>query len=440
MNETPDTRNPSLTNTSPDRSATHFGSPECRSQLASATVIVANDPVQQTRSVLYGRETLEEIVRSGTSRDAVVVTVNVDSATEELDELETLVREIKGRSSFRPEDLFPKFMIDPASFGSHPDLLDPVRHALDEIRNQHRTLLPRVQLRFYYSVNAAGFTTANEELRQGAAMANEPNGYIVPLVTLGHLLYNRLPAGVIKPTRCLDIVHGLGPLKRNIGVRCRSLLVRPTPRGPAYFSRRMPRMRFGADGQERGVAFSEHALERICERTVYNWRDFGGNGDAFAFLDNCVYFEDCTAARGEPSFVVYNSCVPHFASWAYARHVLGRPAPSSGDAHANIAKAVTEHTLYYRVGYCPVSFHGDLAVATTLLTPGMNRKLGTPEGRLIGCRGLPAPEVARMRAQVETQLSMRALADSDDYSLIKWFHENGVPQVVPIEREVFKYD
>ena len=42
---------------------------------------------------------------------------------------------------------------------------------------------------------------------------------------------------------------------------------------------------------------SRHALERICERTVYDWRTYGGHSDAFAFLDNCVYFADCTVAR-----------------------------------------------------------------------------------------------------------------------------------------------
>jgi len=351
-----------------------------------------------------------------------------------------LIVEIKGRSSFCPADLFPKFKIDAASFDSDPDLLAPVRHALDAIRTHHRTLLPPVQLRFYYAVNAAGFTTANEELRQGAQMAQMPVAYIHSVETLGRLLYQRLPADLIKPTRCLDLVHGLGPLERDIGVRCRSLRTRPTPRGSAYHSRRGPRMRFGGDPQERLVAFSEHSLERICERTVCNWRDFGGHGDAFAFLDNCVYFEDCTAARGEPSFAVYNSCVPHFHSWGYVEHVLGIKGIPTHDAYGDISRAINNHRFYYRVGYCPVAFHGDTAVATTLLFPGMNRQKGTPEGRLIESCGRPAAEVARMKAQVETQLSMEALADSGDFSLIKWFHENGVPQVVTIDREVFKYD
>jgi hypothetical protein len=92
------------------------------------------------------------------------------------------------------------------------------------------------------------------------------------------------------------------------------------------------------------------------------------------------------------------------------------------------------------VGYCPVTFQGDLAVATTLLFPGMSERKGTPEGTLIENSGLPPAEIDRLKVQVEGQLSMRGLADSGDFTLIKWFHANGVPQVVRLDREVFKYD
>lgn len=202
----------------------------------------------------------------------------------------------------------------------------------------------------------------------------------------------------------------------------------------------MPRIQLGADKQKRLVAFSEHALERICERTVYDWRTYAGQGDAFAFLDNCVYFEDCTNVRGEPSFVVYNSCVPHFHSWNYVEHVLGKPKPTAGDAFGDIVEATNRTRFYYRVGYCPVTIHDDLALATTLLFPGMSRQRGTPEGRLIDCSGLSAAEVARKKAQVESQLSMKALSDGGDFRLVKWFHDNGVPQVVSMDQQVFKYD
>lgn len=59
-----------------------FDSPESRGQIAAAGIILAADPTQETRTVLYGREKLEEIARSGVSQDAMVVTFEVDSASE----------------------------------------------------------------------------------------------------------------------------------------------------------------------------------------------------------------------------------------------------------------------------------------------------------------------------------------------------------------------
>ena len=361
--------------------------------------------------------------------------------------LDTLIRELKGKSSFRPTELFPDVEIDAASFACAPELLAPVRVAMDEIRTQHRTLLPLMQRRFYYHVRAKGFTAADEALRHAAQQTETPQAYIVCLITLGEFLYRQLPAGLIQPTRCLDVIHRFGNEDRKLAVRCRSLQVTETPNGPAYYSRRKPRLCFGTDERERLVAFSKHALERICERTAYNWRNYGAHGDAFAFLDNCVYFEDCTADRQEPSFVIYNSCVPHHASWDYVDQIL----PMTDRLRAEESQLVGSldyidqvlrslepgRKYYYRVGYCPVSFHGDVAKAITLLVPGMK---GTPERSLIEQSGFPAAEIARLKAQVESQLSMKDLVDGGDYTLVKWFHENGVPQVVHIEGDVFRYD
>jgi DNA-directed RNA polymerase sigma subunit (sigma70/sigma32) len=92
---------------------------------------------------------------------------------------------------------------------------------------------------------------------------------------------------------------------------------------------------------------------------------------------------------------------------------------------------------YYRVGYCPVDFYGEFAMARTLLVPGMRQ---TPERRLIESSGLPVNEIRRMEEQVEKQLSMKALVDAQDVNLVKWFHDNGVPQVVQFDRKVFAYD
>lgn len=411
-----------------------FDSSESRDRLARADVVVAVDPDQKTHTVLYGREMLEQIRASGARRKAVVVTFNLDTATKELEELNQLVCEVKGCSSYRPADLFPEVDVDEASFVSEIELLALVRQAVKVIVEQHRTLLPSVPLRFHYSIAAVGFATADEELRSLAEEVGKPIAYLSSLMAFGDLLQSKVPPELIKPHRCLDVEHGVGESGNRLTVRCRSLNVRSTSQGPVYHARRMPKIRFKADGRERLVVFTRHALESVCERTVYNWKTYGGQGDAFAFLDNCIYFEDCSDARGEPSLAIYNACMPNFHSWDYLEGVLG---PQSSD---DVATEGTGGQFYYRVGYCPIRLDGDLAIAATLLFPGMNKQMGTPEGRLIDRAGLSPDEIAAMRNRVENQLSMKALADSSDFSLVKWFHDNGVPQVVRLTNEVFQYD
>jgi hypothetical protein len=298
-------------------------SPHIRSKIATADIVRADDPDFGGGTIFYGRELAEEVKRSGVPRSANILGVALDLVSDEPERLDALIRELKGSSSFRPADLFPAVEIDAGSFTSASDLLHAVRVAVDELRAQHRALLPLMQRRFYYDVRSRGFMAAYEALQEGAKLARQAGatdahqGCLVCLMTLGTLLYQRLPQDLIQPNQCLDLHHRFGQHDRKLTVLCRSLQVAETPTGPAYFSRRMPRMCFeGAEG-ERVVAFSKHALEQICERTVYDWRTYGGHGDAFAFFENCVYFEDCTTERGEPSFVVYHDCVPHFASWNY---------------------------------------------------------------------------------------------------------------------------
>jgi hypothetical protein len=407
-------------------------SADLRASIAAADIVRAYDPGLGGGTVFFGREMMEEAIRTGVALSATVVRVALDFTSDEPERLDALIRELKGNSCFRAADIFPEIDIGEASFSAAPELLEPVRLAVCEVRAQHRTLLPLMQRRFYYDVRARGFMAAHDALKEGTRLARQAGatdahqGYWVCLLTLGSLLYQHLPRDLIQPSRCLDLLHRFGPHDRKLTVVCRSLQVEQTPTGPAYFSRRMPRMRFRGEPGDWVVAFSKHALEQICERTVYDWRSYGGHGDAFAFFEQCVYFEDCTAERGEPSFVVYNSCVPHFTTWNYVAQVLENPVPG--------------RRYYYRVGYCPVALQGNVAKAITLLVPGMKKNKGTPEGKLIEQSGLPTPEVVRLQAQVERQKSMRELEDSGDYSLIKWFHENGVPQVVEFEHDVFKYD
>jgi hypothetical protein len=83
----------------------------------------------------------------------------------------------------------------------------------------------------------------------------------------------------------------------------------------------------------------------------------------------------------------------------------------------------------YRLGYCPLGIEGEFASAMTLLLPGMSN---TPEGELIRRSGLPRRERLRMRSQVNA-LNFRQLLTDRDFSLLRWFHEHGIPQVIARE-------
>lgn len=395
-------------------------SPEGRQQLVEVDVIIGVDTNLGLQTLFFGRELLEDIILAQESRHVRIIVIDLDFGSDEPDWLSSTIREVRGTSSYRPADLFPEVIIDDDSFPS--DLLKPVRQAIDEIRQNHRTILPAVQRIFYLHMQAAGYREAEEILREAARQAGDREAYIVTLLTLGTEVYQRLAPDLIQPFRLIDIKPSRED-DRKIHVRCRSLLMQMTPSGPAYHSRRMPKWKFNGDGRDRVVAFSNHALVRVCERTVYGWRTFVGHGDAFALLDNCVYFEDCTPDFGRPCFLIFDSCMPGFWSWVYAEHILGNPDPAQ--------------QYYYRVGYCPVDFYGEFAKAKTLLVPGMR---GTPERHLIESSGFPIDEIRRMEEQVEKQLSMKALVDASDISLIKWFHDNGVPQVIQSDRQVFVYD
>ena len=164
-------------------------------------------------------------------------------------------------------------------------------------------------------------------------------------------------------------------------------------------------------------------MKRICERTVGNPTTYSGQGDAFAYLHSCVYFEPCSLPKSEFAFSVWEKCLPQFFAFEFARNVL-----EDLDASKN---------YYYRVGYCPAVVHDDLLVATTLLTPGMD---GTPEFEKVLRPDIRSVEQKKeVRKSVE-QLTIRGLVEHRDFSMIKSFHNAGIPQVVAMDREVFKYD
>ena len=85
-------------------------------------------------------------------------------------------------------------------------------------------------------------------------------------------------------------------------------------------------------------------------------------------------------------------------------------------------------------GYCPAVVEGDFIKAKTLLFPGY---ASTPEYGAI----LRAPLSADRRDDMissSRNLDAQQICESGEFSLIKWFHEHGVQQVIQTKRELFR--
>ena len=312
-------------------------------------------------------------------------------------------------------DLFPRFVFDP---GDAPDeFVRSVRGILRDIAFQHESILPPTTVQCLRLAATHGFG-AVYQLGQPEWDERQKHiaFYINAIHPLGEALYEWLPNELHSPFHALDMLPGR-PHANEILVLFRTLCRVKTQGGTAYHSPHRPTLL--VDDRPRLVAYYRHAAERIFERTVGNPRSFGGSGDAFGYLYNYVQFRPVILPDGGLAFALFNDCNPPFFSQQYVKQVLG-----------DSAEVGTPY--YYRVGYCPVVVYDDLVVAKRLLLPGMR---GTPEHDLLQKARLPREERLQM-AERAGQLTLAELGRTEDFAILKWFHEHGVEQVVRLDGEV----
>jgi hypothetical protein len=112
-------------------------------------------------------------------------------------------------------------------------------------------------------------------------------------------------------------------------------------------------------------------------------------------------FADC----GDPLTVVHE---------IYAKKLLGLKRHDPCDKRPE-----------YRLGYCPIESDGAFVVAKTFLPPGYK---GTPEYGMLIKSKLPKADRTTLLSLARDHVRDHEQAD-DWLPLIKWFHNNGVPQV-----------
>ena len=208
---------------------------------------------------------------------------------------------------------------------------------------------------------------------------------------------------------------------RGFQLQCRSLAQHIASDGrPFYYSPNKPTVTIR--GKKRIVAFSPHAIRRLAERTVWSPRSYADLGDIFAYVNHCQYFEPARLHPNQDAFSFFDVCTNCHFSAEYARHILPTLAP-----HTNYA---------YRVGYCPVIEDGGFWLAKTVLVPG---HVGTPEYGLVLKASFDLGVKEQMLARCHEH-SYQRTCTTQDFSLLRWCHTHGVPQVMTYTTPLFDYD
>jgi hypothetical protein len=136
---------------------------------------------------------------------------------------------------------------------------------------------------------------------------------------------------------------------------------------------------------------------------------------AYASL-SCDFVEPWSNGR-EIGFSIFDECKEHIPTWRYVTEVLGDDAPA-------------DKRYFYRLGYCPAVVSGNLLVAKTLLLPGMK---GTPERDWYMKHVAKTPSARRKFHEDVLRLTGSKPCTTGDFSLIKQFHDAGIPQVISPE-------
>jgi hypothetical protein len=189
---------------------------------------------------------------------------------------------------------------------------------------------------------------------------------------------------------------------------------------PIYHGRRRPTVLL--QGVRLPVAFTAHALQRLQDRLATIPGSHGSLVDTFSYASHLQVFDPAHLSPDEPAVALLDRCEAGHWTGAFAEGVLGRRDLAQGYA--------------YRLGYGPTMQADGYHVVETLLLPGY---VGTPEYGAV----LRASLDPGVKEQLLTQcaaLTQLDKAQREDWSLWRWFHTHGVPQVVLAPPHLFLYD
>jgi hypothetical protein len=245
------------------------------------------------------------------------------------------------------------------------------------------------------------------------------------MLHVGKWIFARLPDEYRKsplPFHYFTVV----PRGNDLHVLFRFLPTVSTEHGTVYFAPAGPKVAFG--GGQWKVGFFRHAIERVCER-LCPVEDIGYAhfNVCEIYFRNCIYYEPLELPDGQHAIRLFKDCDPAGPGDGdpYITKVLGLDRSPRGRTR-----------LYRTLGYCPIAFAGPRAVAKTFLFPGFRN---TPEDHLVRTTSMPADQ-RRMLLDIASDNTARKVREAEGLTAIKWYHDNGVPQVYEMKRRVFAFE
>jgi hypothetical protein len=205
------------------------------------------------------------------------------------------------------------------------------------------------------------------------------------------------------------------PTRNKIVLHTDRLITKSTPKGSIHYSRSPVIVEI--DGERRTLAFTTHAMQRVCERIAPDWKiNITDLMEIVRFFSCIPSFEMEALYPNQNAILLYALCGPSFTTnySCYVDHILGRDKVKPDSEPPE-----------YRLGYCPLALDGPYAIAKTLLLPGYQK---TPEYGRLSTSVLPWERKTELIEM--TRDHVRATDRFEEWlPVIKWFHENGVPQV-----------
>ena len=326
-----------------------------------------------------------------------------------------------------PEFSFPQSEADIAHVD--PEFVAAVTETAKRLNFRDRALFDEVDVRFHRTMKSSGFNAAMAELEERVAgldddgQSNARKILYITMLKPGLAIFDILKRKGLLDRRVPYCDFQVRHVDVDFAITFDALLKTRTSHGAAHHSRRRPVMEIG--GRLLTPAFTRHAVERAVQRLVMEL-DYMWAGDVFSFFSMNTHSEPVSLNGGrDAGFSMWAVCGGEscFTHEAYAKACLG-------DAYAE------GRNYYYRIGYFPVAVDGEFACAKTCLTPGL---VGTPEEELLRRSKISKTLEERLWAGVRNTETAKRLAETGDFSAIKWFHENGIPQVREFDQDVFNF-